>query len=492
VEHKETSTYNFFLFLFPAPLHIFLSSSSFFLFIRKAKIFLSRLLRCSLPSSQSSSLFQNEKKEGKGKKEGGAGSLFLTEPKDQQRREEKSEKSDKFSVAMLLVIRIFRSLAAGLINLVFPYLVLTDLHYTSFILGLVYTAGTVGTAFLGLVSGFMADFHRKVTYLFALVLLPVSSAMLLISPKLPFLFLAAIIGGYSATGSLAGGGIGGAAQPIQSTVTSDVTSRAERTFYYGLLSFTAGVSSAGGAFMGGNFSSIEESLVIATIFGAFSVVPVFFIRRTKTGRSIRNSLNRKEILLRQLKLKSRSVIGKFGITGLFNGLANGLLIPFLIPFFILVYGISRNEMGVYTSISGLIGAFALLIAPKIERSVGFLKGVIFTRGTNAVLALVFPFVRVLPISLGIYFIFPALRVAAFPIIQTALVDMVDEAEVGRAFGINQASRLSFSSTGSAFSGYEFDNGSVEVPFVFYAAILGFNLYLYSRFFASYKDPLMRI
>lgn len=408
---------------------------------------------------------------------------------------------------MLFISRILRNFATGLVNVVFPYIILTNLHQGNETLGLIYTAATISTAILGFTIGFATDKSQKTTFVGALVLLPISTLLLsLYFNSLLAAFVAAIIGGYSASGSLAGGGIGGYIQPIQSTITAGITNRKDRTFYYGLLSFLAGISSAAGAFTA-SFPTIFDVLLIATVTSFISVLPGIFVRtknksdpETKKKKyelhvAQKNLPAKKDPITEKVRsssgLKSANVIGKFSVTGMLNGFANGLVIPFLIPFFISVYKIPRPEMGEFTFVSGLIGAFALLLGPRLERGLGFLRGVVATRGATAVLALIFPFVRLLDVSLAIYFILPSLRVMAFPVVQTAMTDMVEKDELGRAFGINQGSRLAVTSGGTAFAGYEFGQSSYEIPFIGYAVVMAANLYLYTRFFSSYRDPFRR-
>ncbi len=383
--------------------------------------------------------------------------------------------TDKLSINLVTLIRGVRNFAAGLVNLVFPFVVLNEMHESVAILGFIYAAATLATAGFGLLIGFATDYSRKTTYVLALALLPLSTIMVYLSQNILIVFLAAMIGGFSATGSLAGGGVGGSVQPIQTTVISDITARKDRSYYYGLLSFISGVTSAFGSLIGG-YITTQEVFLIATVLGVVSTLPAFFVK-TKAAQGEKH-----------FSLKSGKIIGKFGITGLLNGFSNGLVTPFLIPFFIVTYHITRDSMGIYTTIGGLIGACTFLLAPRMERVLGFVKGVISTRGATIVLMMVFPFIRILPISIGIYLVYPALRVAAFPVIQTAMVDMVDEGERGRLFGVSQATRLTMSSAGTSFAGYELDSAAIPVPFIAYGIVLALNLAMYAKFFSEYAEP----
>ncbi|MDG6921684.1 MAG: MFS transporter, partial [Nitrososphaerota archaeon] len=83
--------------------------------------------------------------------------------------------SDRISIPSLMALRIFRSVAAGLINITFPYIILVQLYHNSnqgsLVLGFIYTLAAIATAGLGLGLGFSADLiGKKITFLIALVL----------------------------------------------------------------------------------------------------------------------------------------------------------------------------------------------------------------------------------------------------------------------------------------------------------------------------------
>ncbi len=390
------------------------------------------------------------------------------------------ERSDWFSIGVLSVLRVFRSVAAGFINLMFPYFVVVQIYNKTpagyLTLGYIYVAATFASALLGFLMGYAADtLGRKATFLIALAMLPASTALLLVSQALPVVYLAAALGGYSATGSLAGGGVGGVVAPIQSALITDLSSRHDRTFLFGALAFISGIAAAFGA-LGAGFLGTQDVLLVATALGSISLVLGPLVRdRTEPARGQR--------------LRTAATIGKFSLTGILNGASQGLVTPFLIPFFILIYDVTQETMGVWATVSGIIAAFSLLLAPAIERRLGFLRSIYVTRGGTILLALAFPFIQLVPVSLALYCIFPSLRVMAVPVQQSAMMDMVSQGERGRALGINQGLRLAFSAVGTGFTGYEFAS-SIYLPFVVYAAVMGGNLVLYHFFFQGYESPEM--
>src|SRR5579863_1065075 len=143
---------------------------------------------------------------------------------------------------LLAIFRVSRSLSAGMISIAFPYLILKTLDQSALVLGLLYTSAAVATAALGLIFGILADvWGQKKTLILVGILLPISSALVFSSNRLWVLFLACMVGGYSATGSLMGGGVGGAAQPIQIVSLAQLTTTDNRTSVLSLFTFISGI-----------------------------------------------------------------------------------------------------------------------------------------------------------------------------------------------------------------------------------------------------------
>jgi MFS family permease len=378
---------------------------------------------------------------------------------------------------LLALFRVSRSLAAGLIAIAFPYLVLRSLHQSALILGLLYTSAAIATAAFGLFSGFLTDiWGQKKTLVAVGLMLPASSALVFLSSgHLWVLFLACMIGGYSATGSLMGGGVGGAAQPIQIVSIAQLTTSENRTSVLSLFTFISGIFAALGA-LAARLFTVRDVFLAATLISLVGIATLAPLRLREYRGSIR-------------RLSSKNVIGKFSLTGALNGFASGLVIPFLIPFFVIVYHVPKSQMSVYGFIAGALGALALLAAPHLERFWGFVHTVAFTRGLGTALLLLMPLSHFFPLALAIYLVTPAFRVMAVPVQQTAITEMVNFDEVGRALGLNQVARLTSSSGGIAFTGYMFNISEIALPFYVYTVVMGLNIYLYYRFFKAMEDRL---
>lgn len=374
---------------------------------------------------------------------------------------------------LLLLFRLTRTLAAGLISVAFPYYILTELHYSAFTLGILYAAATMATAVLALLFGYLADvWGRKGTLIVTGILLPLGAVLAFWSAHLAFLFAAAMLGGFSATGARASGGAGGAGQAPQNAAISDLTTMDDRTHYFSQFTFLSGLAGAGGILLarvlGGRTAFLAAAIVSAA--GIPFILPLKFPRQQRRDD--------------RLHANSRKVIGKFSITGAINGFSQGLIIPFLIPFFVLVYHMPRPRMATYGFIAEILSSFVLLFAPLIERKIGFVMGVAISRGIGAVLLVLLPLVRNLPLALVVYLLTPALRVVAIPAQQTALTAMVREGETGRALGVSQVARLSGSAGAIVFTGYAFGLDDIALPFYAYAAVVAFSLSLYFRLFGA--------
>ncbi len=379
------------------------------------------------------------------------------------------EGKDSSGLFLLLGSRVARGFAAGLVNVAFPYLVLTDLHADYFLLGLLYVGGSLSTAILTYLFGRTGTrVNLRATYLIALALLPMACLLLLFRPNLALVALASVLGGFSATGSLAGGGVGGMVMPMQTAILADLTPRRDRTRWFSYFTFLTGASAAVGTLAAGTGTLTEVFLLafVLALAALFLALPIR-IRRVVQGKSPSK--------------KSQEVIRKFTYTGILNGFSQGLLTPFLIPYFILVFGIARPQMSVYSGIAGAAGTVSVLFAPYLDRRWGFVQAIVGTRIVAALLAVSIPFLSLVP-ALIAYMALPSFRVAALPAQSSALVSNLPPQDRAEGAGTNQAARVGASSAATAVAGYSLADVAVAIPFVGYAAALAVNSYLYVHFF----------
>lgn len=372
-------------------------------------------------------------------------------------------------LGLLLASRLLRGLAAGMVTLGVPYLVLKELHASTIVLGGVFAAGALATAAFTFLFGRLGSrVALRPAFLLALGLLPVAAGLLLLPWSLPTMFVASILGGFSATGSLAGGGVGGAAFPLQTTILSDLVPSENRTRWFSLFTFLTSLSATAGLLLGGG-ASLEELFLLAFLLSLGSVVVAFFVPVRPVTRGRRPAVS------------SRRVIRRFTATGVLNGFSQGLLTPFLIPFFVLVFDTPRPEMSTWAALSGGIGSFSILLAPQLDRRFGFVRAIVGTRLTAASLAVVMPFLPFVG-ALAVYLVLPALRVAALPAQTAALMGRLPHEDRSEGAGTNEAARIGSASGATLLSGFAIEDVTLAVPFVGYAAALLVNSVLYVHFF----------
>ena len=205
-----------------------------------------------------------------------------------------SQKS--FDIEFILLSRVLRSLSGGIITIAFPYLLLKDLHYSPFLLGIIYTAATISTALLSLASGYIADlWNQKYTLIFTLLLLPLSSLIILLFHNIIFIFLAAVLGGY--TGTLAGGVTGGAAIPLMNALVSDLVNIQGRVKVFSKLMFIGGISGAVGMLLG-KISNTYTLFIFASVASLLSVMIMIPVRAKTKNKKANTALKAKDAIFK--------------------------------------------------------------------------------------------------------------------------------------------------------------------------------------------------
>jgi len=375
----------------------------------------------------------------------------------------------------LFWFRVFRGIAAGVIVVSFPYFVLSAFNHGHLLLGIFYAVGTLVTAAAGFFLGVWFDRHPT-------RLLTIGTALLLaisffIFAALPhtwfFVLLASALAGVSATGSMAGGGVGGIAVPLQGALVARLIPSQYRTAVYSLLTFVAGISLAIGIGISSTYN-IETLFIIGFIASVASVIPLFFLPRAAFDAPAPATE----------KTAQTKALFDFSITGLLNGFSQGLTVPFLIPLFIIYYQTPRGDMSWYSFAASVVSSGALLLAPWFDRRWGLVQSMIITRGAGIIALLCIALIRFFPLAIFLFIIFPTLRVIALPIQQRAITDIAGPADTGTVLGANQGTRLVSASIGSAFAGYLFERGLTILPFYGYAIVATYNLVLYKKFFGK--------
>lgn len=381
------------------------------------------------------------------------------------------DSSNRHSIFCLFAFRFMRSIATGMIAIVFPFLVLQKDHWSIWHLSLIYIFSILVSAGIGYGASLYAHVHgeKKALFLFS-GLFPISTAFLLINAPWAVL-VAAILGGYSSTGSRVGTQIGGILQPVQRSALSKLIPANARTIWFSIFPFLGGIFSALGVLLS-NLFSIQEVIFIATLISILSLGWIGAIHIPQSS-SVPESIS---------STTSKKNIQKFSITMAINGFTQGLLSPFLIPFFIIVFHIPRVQISYYSSCGAILGSVSLLSAPWIEKKLGFLSSIFIFRGCGTLLLTILPFCHWVVLALIIFIISPSLRILTVPIQQSTFSQLVDAHQLNLAFGTSFLYRRLASASALGVSGYLFNHLDFNWPFLIYGSCMASNLMLYYLFF----------
>ncbi len=374
----------------------------------------------------------------------------------------------------LFFFRILRGIAAGTLVVAFPYFVLSSFPHGELLLGVFYAAGTVTSAIAGFAVGSWFDRHpTRILTLIVISLLALGLLMLAVLPRnFAVVLVASALAGVAATGSMAGGGSGGIAAPIQGALVAHLIPDKLRTETYAFLTFIAGFGAAAGVGLSGILAA--EPLFLLGVAASFlSLIPIVMLPQKAFMP-----------MPAPIAQESKMALRNFSITGILNGFSQGLAIPFLIPFLILRFHASVAPLSFAAAVGSIVGSFALLTAPWFDRHFGLVKSMVITRGASIAALLGIVFVPSFPVALALFVIFPALRVAALPVQQRAITNIAGEGNTGTVLGANQGTRLLSAAGGSALAGVLFDHALILFPFLGYALIAGSNLALYRKFFGA--------
>ncbi|MCY0862726.1 MAG: MFS transporter [Metallosphaera prunae] len=376
-------------------------------------------------------------------------------------------------VFLLMISRVARSFAAGLLAVIVGLYYVHGLHLSLIQVGILFGVGAFVTPLLTLVLGFYSDrYGRKKILLATLSFLPLSVLILLLTSNFFLLMLSSALGGFGIAGGLVGGGVGASVAPMQTALLTEKVKPEERTKIFSWFTIISSYAGSAGALLA-NGTSYEELFIISLLVSGLSALAVIPVKESFRPR-------RRE----EPKVTSRDndVIKKFTLTGILNGVSQGLIVPFIPIIFSEVYGLSQGFIGDLVSLGGVISASVMLATPALTERLGFVRLIIITRTISAVMVLLFPFLGVWYLASIDYVLFTPLRVIALPAQQALMMNLIGEGRRATATGANQAGRLIPAAASTSLSGYIMHALSFAIPFeaAFVATVL--NSFLYFKFF----------
>ncbi|BCS93516.1 MFS transporter [Metallosphaera javensis (ex Sakai et al. 2022)] len=380
----------------------------------------------------------------------------------------------KRDVFLLMISRVARSFAAGLLAVIVGLYYIHGLHLSLLQVGILFGVGAFVTPLLTLVLGFYSDrYGRKKILLATLSFLPVSVLILLLTSNFFLLMLSSALGGFGIAGGLVGGGVGASVAPMQTALLTEKVKPEERTKIFSWFTIISSYAGSAGALLA-NGSSYVELFVISFLVSALSALAILPVKENFKPRERKQEP--------KVTRRDNETIKKFTLTGILNGVSQGLIVPFIPIIFSEAYGLSQGFIGDLVSLGGVISATLMLATPALTERLGFVRLIITTRTISAVLVLLFPFLGVWYLASIDYLLFTPLRVIALPAQQALMMNLVGEGRRATATGANQAGRLIPAAASTSLSGYLLHAVSFAIPFeaAFVATVA--NSFLYFKFF----------
>ncbi|MCL5677818.1 MAG: MFS transporter [Candidatus Thermoplasmatota archaeon] len=382
-------------------------------------------------------------------------------------------------IRMLLGYRISRSFAFGYVSFVLPlYLRFIGMSYID--IGIYALVATIASAALSTVSGFLGDFYGRRRMLILLSLLfPAMMMLLLTLHSIPDIFITSLLG-VSFTGGIGGGSGGGPIAPLQTSLLADLTTDESRTRSFGLLMSGAVFAALAGSLFSTAVSAFtfrQEYFRILFLTGlVFSIASFLFIflmkfsdKPAEKGSAV-------------VPVKSAHGIGRIALSGLFGSVGLGLIMPFIPIWFSDIMHATDGQISVIYSLSYLGTAFAVLLATRVEGSVGMIRGITFFRGLSSVLLIAIPFSGSIAAAAALFVVRTGLYSMTIPLRQSFSMQLFDPSERARGAGITGIARRIPFGIAASLSGVLFAIGISALAFASAGLISIFDPVLYYFFF----------
>ncbi len=369
---------------------------------------------------------------------------------------------------LLLTARILRTFGYGFLSVVLAiYLKLLGIN--DILIGLLLGATLVNSVVFTLIASIFADkVGRRKTLIVYAILKSASGTVFVLTENYFALFLAALIGTISVTGSETGAFLSIEQAKLPQTVRDSKKRNTIFALYnmVGMLAMSAGilVSSLASYLEEYGLNQVEsiKSLFVFSILGIG--VMLTYLLLTKEIEAKRNGL---KPLKMSLSPKSRNIITK--LSGLFaiDSFAGGFVLQSIVSlWFFTKFGADLITLSCVFSIAGVLTAFSFIVAAKIADRIGLVNTMVFTHVPSNVLLILVGLAPTLPLAIGFYLARMALSQMDVPTRQSYIVAVVNEDERTAAAGITNISRNIAQSISPTVTGYILQSFSyLAAPFV---------------------------
>jgi len=398
-------------------------------------------------------------------------------------------------IALLLGGRGLRSLSQGFLSVIVP-IYLARSGYSATRVGIVFTAGAIGSILLTASVGLFADRIGRKPLLIALGVLSGAAALTFaLTARFAILLIAAAIGTIGRGGGAGSSGAYGPFYPAEQPLITEQVQDRHRTHVFGLVavvgvltgalgSLTAAVPTLLQRWFGVSIVAGDRALFLcAAVLGlatAAIIVPVH-----ETPISPRTPGQR-------LHPATRHVLWRFLITNATNGLAVGMLGPVLVYWFHVRFGASAAQLGTLYFLANVLAAPSNLAAGRVARRFGTVRAVVGLRFIAVALMAAMALMPTFILAGGLFLVRTMVNTMANPMRQSFLMGIVAPADRSTAAGFSNLPLQILSSAGPTIAGQLMETVWVSLPLEIAAALQAVNATLYHVFFHRMRLPEERV
>ena len=393
---------------------------------------------------------------------------------------------------LLFTGRALRSLSLGYLNVIAP-IYLVALGYTALRVGVVFTAGSLGSMVLTALVGLVADRVGRKPLLVVLGLLTATSGLLFaLAPSFGVLLVAAAAGTVGRGGGAGAGGAFGPYFPAEQALIAELSGDRNRTSAFGIVSLIGVLAGAAGSLVAAFPSVAHRAFGMATITGE----RMLFLLTVVLGVAMATVIlpvHERERAPRvpgapRLGQSTRRMLPRFLITNATNGLAVGMLGPVVVYWFHVRYGASAAQLGGLYFLANLAAAPSNLLAARFARWLGAVSAVVIARSTSVVLLAAVALMPNFWLAGILFLLRTQVNSLSGPIRQSFLMGVVDEADRSTAAGLSNLPLQGLATAGPTIGGQLRQTGWLGLALLLAAALLGVNAALYYAFFRNVRPP----
>jgi MFS family permease len=370
-------------------------------------------------------------------------------------------------VVILMASRGVRAFAFSYLGVVFA-IYLSQLGYSTVMVGLVISTASASGALLTVLWGFLSDrFGRKKILILLAALTIVSNLIYIFFSHLFFIFSAVIIANVGAGGSGGGGQGGGPFNPVEQALLAEKCTPENRNRVFATNAFVGSLMGSLGALVSGLPQHLQESWgwqPVTSYKPLFALTIVFSIVLIFAYASINEyHIPRKRGKDTAKRAGRPGFVTKMSLLGMVDNLGAGLVGPLISYWFFLRFSVELKSLGFMFFLSYFFAALSFLAAPVIARRIGVVRTMALSHGAASLIYLCLPLAPTFSVAAVMTIARSFLAYMDNPLRSSFVMGVVRPEERGSAAGITTLSRHIPVAISPSISAYLMQAFSLNVP-----------------------------